>query len=110
MGTYPLSTILMLIGTTAAHVIGAFLLPQSKGFTVLLPSLAVAASFLTGVVLLSRLIYSGVNLSVVIPLVSAAVPLFSILFGVVVYGDTASLAKIILLIAACFGVFVASYL
>jgi multidrug transporter EmrE-like cation transporter len=57
--------------------------------------------FVLSVGLLSRVLSTGVNLSVLVPLMSAVTPLASIAIGVLLYGEAASLPKVFALFAAC---------
>ena len=52
-------------------------------------------------ILLGRLLSAGVNLSLIVPLLSAGAPLGSIAVATLAYGEPASLAKIATLIVAC---------
>ncbi|HZO52743.1 MAG TPA: hypothetical protein VFB63_08505 [Bryobacteraceae bacterium] len=104
------SIVLMVIGSTAAQVAGVSIMPYTKGLTAPLPTIAMFLCMMTGVGLLARLAHSGVNLSTIVPLVSAAVPLAAILIGVVVLGDSASIAKVTLLVGACGLVLISSYI
>jgi small multidrug resistance pump len=62
----------------AAQLLGTAMLPLTQGLTRPVPTLIGALGFLIGIGLMARLVNSGVNLSVLIPLISAAVPLASI--------------------------------
>jgi multidrug transporter EmrE-like cation transporter len=87
--------------SVAAQLLGTAMLPLTQGLTRPVPTLAGALGFLIGTGLMARLVNSGVNLSVLVPLVSAAVPLASIAMGVLLFGDTPSVPKLALLLAAC---------
>jgi hypothetical protein len=50
---------------------------------------------------MARLLNNGVNLSMLIPLMSTAMPLASIAMGVLWFGDTLSVPKLAVLLAAC---------
>jgi multidrug transporter EmrE-like cation transporter len=91
----------MFAASAVLQLIGLIMLPLTKGFTEPMPTLGAALSFLVGIGLLARLIHSGVNLSALIPLLAATVPLATIAFGVLVYGESASLLKITMLVSAC---------
>lgn len=110
MSTIPFSIIAMLLGSVVIQVAGVFLMPLNKGFTAPLPTTGTILCFGTGVFLLSRALNSGANLSIALPLVSAAIPLCAIFVGIFVFGDSASFARVGLLIAACMAIAVASYL
>jgi small multidrug resistance pump len=87
--------------SVAAQLLGTAMLPLTKGLTRPVPTLVGALGFLIGTGLMARLVNNGVNLSVLVPLVSAAVPLASIAMGVLLFGDTPSVPKLALLLAAC---------
>ena len=87
--------------SVAAQLLGTAMLPLTQGLTRPVPTLVGALGFLVGTGLMARLVNSGVNLSVLVPLVSAAVPLASIAMGVLLFGDTPSVPKLALLLAAC---------
>jgi multidrug transporter EmrE-like cation transporter len=87
--------------SVAAQLLGTAMLPLTQGLTRPVPTLIGALGFLIGTGLMARLVNSGVNLSVLVPLVSAAVPLASIAMGVLLFGDTPSVPKLALLLAAC---------
>ncbi len=87
--------------SVAAQLLGTAMLPLTQGLTRPVPTLVGALGFLIGTGLMARLVNSGVNLSVLVPLVSAAVPLASIAMGVLLFGDTPSVPKLALLLAAC---------
>ena len=87
--------------SVAAQLLGTAMLPLSQGLTRPVPTLIGALGFLIGTGLMARLVNSGVNLSVLVPLVSAAVPLASIAMGVLLFGDTPSVPKLAMLLAAC---------
>jgi small multidrug resistance pump len=87
--------------SAAAQVLGLFLLPQTRGLTEAIPTMAAAASFLFAIALMSRIAHADVNLSLFVPLLSAIVPLGAVAIGIFVYGESASMAKIGALILAC---------
>lgn len=59
---------------------------------------------------MARLTASGVPLSILIPFTSALVPLAVSTVGVLVYGEPASLLRVVLLLVACLLIGVASSL
>jgi multidrug transporter EmrE-like cation transporter len=85
----------------AAQLLGVAMLPLTQGLTRPVPTLIGALGFLIGTGLMARLVNSGVNLSVLIPLNSTAVPLASIAMGVLLFGDTPSVPKLAVLLGAC---------
>ncbi|MDX6711953.1 MAG: small multidrug resistance pump [Blastocatellia bacterium] len=94
----------------AAQLLGTAMLPLTQGLTRPVPTLIGALGFLIGTGLMARLVNSGVNLSVLIPLNSTAVPLASIAMGFLLVGDTPSGPKLAVLLAACGLIGVASKL
>lgn len=94
--------IAMLVAVSAAaQVLGIYLLPMTKGLTQPLPTIGAACAFLFGIGLMARIAHAGVNLSLLIPILSATVPLGAIAVGMLAYGEAASLAKLGMLAAAC---------
>ena len=85
----------------AAQVLGMAMLPLTQGLTRPVPTLIGALGFLIGLGLMARLLNNGVNLSMLIPLMSTAMPLASIAMGVFLFGDTLSVPKLAVLLAAC---------
>ena len=85
----------------ASQLLGVAMLPLTQGLTRPVPTLIGALGFLIGTGLMARLVNNGVNLSVLIPLNSTAVPLASIAMGVLLFGDTPSAPKLAVLLAAC---------
>jgi multidrug transporter EmrE-like cation transporter len=101
MPNFSLIVALMFFGSIAAQIFGISMLPLTKGLTVPLPTLAAACGFLIGVGLLARLSHSGVNLSTLIPLMSTVIPLASIALGILIYGESVSITKLMMLVSAC---------
>jgi multidrug transporter EmrE-like cation transporter len=85
----------------ASQLLGVAMLPLTQGLTRPVPTLIGALGFLIGTGLMARLVNNGVNLSVLIPLNSTAVPLASIAMGVLLFGDTPSVPKLAVLLTAC---------
>lgn len=104
------SVIIMLLASTVTQVAAALLMPATRGLTALWPTIGMFLGFGVGIGLLARVVGSGVNLSIAIPLVATALPLSSILFGVAFLGEGGSPLKILLLVSACGMVLVASYM
>jgi len=77
------------------------LMPRTAGFTELVPTLACASCFVLSVGLLARILATGVNLSILVPLMSAVTPLATVAIGLFVYGEPTSATKVGLLFGAC---------
>lgn len=95
-----MSTIALFAGATLFQLLGASLLPMTRGMTAPGPAAAVAVAYAIGVTCMARLIVSGVNLSLLIPIITVAIVLCSVLVGVIAYGDSASPAKLAMLVVA----------
>ena len=91
----------MFVVSIIAQVVGASLLPLTRGLTQPLPTLGLIVAFATGIGLLARIIHAGVNLGLLIPINSAAVPLFAIAAGIIFYGEPFSFGRIATLAIAC---------
>lgn len=100
----------MVAASIAAQVFGLFLLPLTRGLTEPLPTLAMAAAFLIGIGLMARMAHAGIDLSLLVPVMCATIPLGGIAVGILVYGEVASVAKIATLVLACIVIGVANIL
>ena len=95
-------TIIVLVATSViCQVIGASLMPLTKGLTEVTPTIGFGIAFATGLGIMARLINSGINLSALLPFMAAVVPLCAIAVGITFYGESASVLKISLLIISC---------
>jgi len=87
--------------SVAANLVAIGLLPITRGFSVLLPTVICLVSFLIAIAMLARLTHSGLNLGIMMPAYAAVVPLGTIAIGILVYGESASFLRVGLLGAAC---------
>ncbi len=101
MVTLTPSIIALVATSVVCQVIGASLMPMTKGLTEIIPTLGFGIAFAIGLGIMARLIYSGINLSALLPFMAAVVPLCAIAVGVLVYGESASALKISLLVFSC---------
>lgn len=101
MANISINVVLMFFISIASQVFAVYMLPLTRGSTAPIPTLTVIASFCLFAVLLSRLLNSGLNLSFVIPIISAAIPLGATFVAILVYGESASFAKVASLVVAC---------
>lgn len=97
----PLRVYVMFLASVALQVLAMALLPRTRGFTVLLPTLGCAALFVCGIWVIARMYLSGAKLGIVSPLLAAVIPLGVIAIGVLLYQESASPLRITLLVAAC---------
>lgn len=102
------TVILTFLVVVIAQTIGISILPKTQGFTNIGYALGAAAAFILSLAAMARLIQSGVNLGILIPLMASTIPLASVVIGIFVYGESASLPKVGLLVVACILVGVAS--
>lgn len=100
----------MALASVVAQAVGVSLLPKTAGLTHPLFTAAFALCFALGLGLMSRLVHAGVNLGLLIPFMSATVPLVAITVGIFVYGEAASPLKLAMLVGACVTIGVASTL
>ena len=101
MPALPLNVIAMFIISVVAQLIGVMLMPHTQGFTRLLPTLGCGTAFLVGLWMVARLIASGAPIGILMPLLAAVIPIGAIAIGVVMFGETASWTKVVMLLAAC---------
>jgi len=101
MATLTPSMIALVATSVICQVIGASLMPMTKGLTEILPTLGFGIAFAIGLGIMARFINSGINLSALLPFMAAVVPLCAIAVGVLVYGESASALKISLLVFSC---------
>jgi small multidrug resistance pump len=96
---------------TVMGQIGALaLLPLTRGFTALGPTIACIALFVVSLGISARLVNSGVELSSLTPIATVAIQLFILFIGIAVYGEPASPIRIALLFAAALMIGVATRL
>lgn len=98
-------TLALFIAATLFQLAGASILPATRGMTAPLPSFAVFACYAIGLVCMARLVVSGVNLSLLIPIITLAIIVGSVVIGITVYGDSPSPMKLAWLAGAvvCMG-------
>lgn len=88
------------VASALLQVLAFAILPQTDGFSRPLPTAVVLVSISVAIGLLAWLLRTGANLSLLMPLLSATVPLALIAVGVYFYGESASLPKIAMLVTA----------
>lgn len=110
MSSKLLYVLALLIGSISVQAYAMFLLPLTRGATAIVPTLGVMISFCIFTVLISRLMTSGMTLSILVPLLSAAGPLAAIAIGIFAYGEAASFMKLATLLTACGMVVIANFL
>lgn len=82
------------------QALGLSLLPATRGFTAIGPTIACILSFILSFGVFARLINNGVELSMLTPIVTITLQLVVLVIGITVYQETASFAKIGLLIVS----------
>ncbi len=101
MGTLTPSIIALVATSVICQVIGASLMPLTRGLTEIIPAKGFGIAFAIGLGIMARLINSGINLSALLPFMAAVVPLCVIAVGIIFYDESASALKISLLIISC---------
>jgi len=107
MMTLTPSIIALVATSVVCQVIGASLMPMTKGLTEIIPTIGFGIAFATGLGIMARLINSGINLSALLPFMAAVVPLSAIVVGIMFYGESSSALKISLLVFSCLTIGVA---
>ena len=95
------TTILTFIATVMLQIAALTLLPITKAFTKPLPTLLCLAALFLAMYLFARMVASGVQFAILIPLNAAAVPMCSVILGALFLGQGASPLKFLTLVAAC---------
>jgi len=85
----------------ALQIVGIALLPRTLGLTRLIPTIGMYAAFGATYWIIARMIKAGVNLGILIPINAAVVPIATVIMGVLLYGESASPARLVLLGIAC---------
>jgi multidrug transporter EmrE-like cation transporter len=89
------------------QLIGVALLPKTDGYTNIGFSVLQLAMFGISFAAMSRLLRGGVPLGILIPILSGAMPLASVLISITFYHESASLPRVAMLLAACVLIFFA---
>jgi multidrug transporter EmrE-like cation transporter len=100
--------IILFVLICIAQIIGGAVLPKTNGFTDPGWTVACLTIYSFSFWLMALMIKLGIPLSSLVPLMSAVIPLSLIGVGVVMFGESASIAKIGMLVTACLLVGVAS--
>ncbi len=93
--------ILTLLVSVALQVFAVYMIPLTKGLTQPVPTIIFATALLVSTAFVVRIAHSGVNLSLLVPFMSALVPLGGIAVAILVYGEPASWQKVGTLVVAC---------
>ncbi len=96
----PLSIMLLLI-STALQIFAIYMIPLTRGLTAPLPAIVWGLALIVSSALVVRVVNAGVNLSLIVPMMSAVVPLGGIAVAIFIYGEPASFLKVGALVAAC---------
>jgi multidrug transporter EmrE-like cation transporter len=97
----PLSIAAMFFISLASQVAAAALLPRTEGFYHAGWTLCCLALFILALWLIAIMIKQGVALNFIMPFMAASVPVATIVVAYLWYGQSVSLLKFCLLIAAC---------
>ncbi|WP_288325723.1 hypothetical protein [uncultured Phocaeicola sp.] len=101
MDNISITGVVLFIIATVFSLGATALWPMTKGFTKLVPTVLSLLMQVVCLILMNRIVYSGVELSFLIPLNGAFSPLVMIFVGVFLYKEKASFGKIALLTASC---------
>lgn len=100
MPTLTLPTLASFAFVIVGQALGLSLLPATRGFTAIVPTIICVLSFVLSFAVFARLINNGVELSMLTPIVTITLQLVVLVIGITVYNETASFAKIGLLVGA----------
>lgn len=101
MDNFSVTGIILFTVATLFSLGATSLWPMTKGFTNPMPTILSLLMQVICLILMNRIVYSGVELSFLIPLNGAFSPLVMIFVGVFLYKEKASVGKIALLIGSC---------
>ena len=101
MQSISIQVLALFAGSVIGQLVALGLLPRTQGFANPVMTVVCLAFFVFSIWMIARLVHSGVNLSLLMPILAAVIPLGTIAIGVLVYGDNPSLGRIALLVAAC---------
>lgn len=98
----------LIIFSAILQIAGFAMMPASKGGTAPVPTIIMIILFNTALFVMARVTHSGVNLGLLMPLLTILVPMGGVAVGAFFYGESASAMKVALLFAACALVVVAN--
>lgn len=101
MANLSLSVIVQFCIAIVANIAALGFLPASAAFTKPWPTLACIGFFLLNLWMLARLIHGGAPLSILAPIMAAAIPLTTVAIGILAYGESSDALRITFLVAAC---------
>jgi multidrug transporter EmrE-like cation transporter len=101
VGGIPLRIVALFVVAAVGQVTAIGLLPRTQGFTNAAYTIGCIAFFSLSLWLIARILQSGVNLGILVPLMSAVAPLGGVLVAILIYGEHASPPKIVALVIAC---------
>jgi multidrug transporter EmrE-like cation transporter len=108
MAAFSATDVISFILVVVLQIVMLTLMPLSKGYTILWPTLGAIAAINIAMWLLARIVASGAQLSILIPISATVIPLSVIAVGIFVYGEPAPVLKIVLLVVASLMIGVAS--
>lgn len=82
----------------------------TQGFTVLLPSLFVLAAGIISNVIIARMVHTGIPQSLLMPFTTSLGQLMPLIIGMLVWGEPASIGRVLCLLGAVVLVVMASLL
>ena len=96
--------------TIVGQIAALSLIPATRGFTAVLPTVACSALFIFSLAVSARLVHSGVELSLLTPIATVLIQISVVIIGITVFGESASPARIGLLLCAALMIGSAMYL
>ena len=97
----PFVNIVLFMFLIATQILAISLLPRTAGFTNLYWTVACLGVYALSLWNLSYIIHTSMPLSVMVPILSAVLPLATIAVGLIFYKEPASVLRVVLLCMAC---------
>ncbi|MFD2579959.1 hypothetical protein ACFSTD_18190 [Novosphingobium colocasiae] len=93
-------TIVLFLGAAIFQAVGVSVLPLTQGMTKPVPIVVTFVCYAVGIWCMGKLIASGIDLGVMVPIITLMVIGGAIVIGIFAYGETPSMMKLGLLAGA----------
>lgn len=110
MSAIPLSVAVFLVASVSGQILAISLLPRTQGFTNPIPTVGCVSALIFSSWMTARITQQGVDIGILVPFMAAVIPLAIVFIGIFVYGEPASLQRVLVLAGACALVGIASRL
>ncbi|MGE4431554.1 MAG: SMR family transporter [Sphingobium sp.] len=93
--------VLLFLSLIATQIAAVSMLPRTDGFTSLRWTVACLGTYALSFWIMSTILREGQPLGLLVPLMSAVIPIATIIIGALLYNEPASMLRIGLLVLAC---------